>query len=274
MFHKSMPVALATAALAAAPLAHAEADATVSASNLTISLTDLKPDDAVAPSLTWLNGESFVSADVRNAGAAQSTSLYSGLFLPSTATATLPIGSVIAVTTGDGPSSSGVTIQGRVYSLDGSWSSMSGFAGPVSSGVLTLSPQTQVTFSLDVSLHVVTTVGLDSFGSEDASAFTSLFLTVSGSPTTYGTGKELIAAYTQMPDTLHRMHSFGEDLQYTGTLSFTYQNTTDLSQQALFSWQSGVLGFSYSSPVPEPETSVLLLAGLGAIGFVARRRKA
>ena len=34
-----------------------------------------------------------------------------------------------------------------------------------------------------------------------------------------------------------------------------------------------VLG-SYANPVPEPQTYALLLAGLGAIGFLARRRRA
>jgi hypothetical protein len=30
--------------------------------------------------------------------------------------------------------------------------------------------------------------------------------------------------------------------------------------------------YSVTAPVPEPETYALLLAGLGAVGFVARRR--
>ena len=34
-----------------------------------------------------------------------------------------------------------------------------------------------------------------------------------------------------------------------------------------------VANFSVTAPVPEPETYVLMLAGLGAVGFMSRRRR-
>lgn len=37
--------------------------------------------------------------------------------------------------------------------------------------------------------------------------------------------------------------------------------------------ESASLGDSYVSPIPEPESYALLLAGLGLVGFMARRRK-
>src|SRR5258706_13752451 len=39
-------------------------------------------------------------------------------------------------------------------------------------------------------------------------------------------------------------------------------------------WDDFVIGLNPTAPVPEPQTYALLLAGLGVIGFVARRRQA
>lgn len=36
--------------------------------------------------------------------------------------------------------------------------------------------------------------------------------------------------------------------------------------------ENASLGASYISPIPEPETPAMLLAGLGLVGFIARRR--
>lgn len=57
-------------------------------------------------------------------------------------------------------------------------------------------------------------------------------------------------------------------LKFTGTytsLSFTIQNPEY--------WHGFNVGAATAAPVPEPEMYLSLLAGLGALGFVARRRK-
>jgi hypothetical protein len=42
--------------------------------------------------------------------------------------------------------------------------------------------------------------------------------------------------------------------------------------QANAAWNGNSLSLAVSAPVPEPETYALMLAGLGLVGFVARRR--
>jgi len=64
---------------------------------------------------------------------------------------------------------------------------------------------------------------------------------------------------------------FSQYVQFTGlagskitALSFTNSPNNDAFETA---------NYSVTAPVPEPETYALLLAGLGAVGFVARRRR-
>lgn len=59
--------------------------------------------------------------------------------------------------------------------------------------------------------------------------------------------------------------------QKAGNFSFLISNTRDVSRVmtgAVMAWSSGGL-----NPIPEPSTYALMVAGLGMVGFVARRRK-
>lgn len=65
--------------------------------------------------------------------------------------------------------------------------------------------------------------------------------------------------------------NFSQYVQFSGLAgakitSLTFSNTTT-------DYGFETANYSVTAPVPEPETYALLLAGLGAVGFVARRRK-
>jgi hypothetical protein len=53
----------------------------------------------------------------------------------------------------------------------------------------------------------------------------------------------------------------------------TFLNQLDQGEQFLGPGEQGQSGDEGVSPIPEPETYAMLLAGLGLIAFIARRRK-
>jgi hypothetical protein len=64
----------------------------------------------------------------------------------------------------------------------------------------------------------------------------------------------------------------GSIWSYSNLLSAgNYTLAVDTSAIGLY---KGNLNLTMAAPVPEPETYAMLLAGLGAIGFMSRRRKA
>ncbi len=123
---------------------------------------------------------------------------------------------------------------------------------------------------------------------------------IAGTPATLtftGTGIDYISFLWGSPDTYNRLlvTSTGGVTQSfdVGTLGFLSTNgNQSVSEYVQFTTSAGVkitaltyfnapqqdafesANFSVTTPVPEPSTYALLLAGIGAVGFVARRRRA
>lgn len=66
---------------------------------------------------------------------------------------------------------------------------------------------------------------------------------------------------------------FGEVFTYAFMSSYFSVPTSDITFDTTFLESFAVIIEPITSPVPEPETYAMLLAGLGFLGFMARRRK-
>lgn len=65
--------------------------------------------------------------------------------------------------------------------------------------------------------------------------------------------------------------SFSQYVQFTATPGSKITSLSFSNSPSINSFESA--NYSVTTPVPEPETYALLLAGLGVVGFMARRRK-
>ena len=86
------------------------------------------------------------------------------------------------------------------------------------------------------------------------------------------------------PDATNMIEIDGVSFTGNGSLGALANSSNANTRWATFTSETGMHDFSITTgtvafeiavtnPVPEPETYALMLAGLGAIGFVARRRK-
>jgi len=63
----------------------------------------------------------------------------------------------------------------------------------------------------------------------------------------------------------------------SGTVYFSEYELMETTHYSTGTWgftreRPGVFGYAYGAPIPEPETYAMMLAGLGLLGFTAKRR--
>lgn len=300
--HRLALTACACAALACAQSAQASASGSAELTNIRFTLTDLDPNDGIAPSYTLIT----------NQGSTTITGVGSFIFTPAPDTdlgldqldtAQMHFGGVgstlQSTASQDGAEVISQTLNGTYLintnlgsGLTGNQFYMGG-AGigsgsiydevivplglPASGSVAgLLSANTQLTVSADVSLHLQGVI--DCFNCVSEYHFIGASLSAHGGSDPYFSYFDASASqhltFDQMgDDTLHEIYNES----YNGTLSLDYFNESDGTSQdpkevrVLFgvttigTWQAGA--------IPEPGTYALVGIGLGAAAWQARRRK-
>ena len=283
----------------AATVSHAASSSSAQIGPVGYTLIDLNPNDGIAPTITWAtpypgygdyayataydtaannypsqtnwgtNNFSTVSANAATALSGASTKLNGGLDVNAPAGATLSSSGY----------ANGTTVAGQ-YSYYNAYGYMPYYGY---GGAFTLGAGTAVLFTTQASASATTTVGYDGVGSEYGSSYARL--DVWGSqPSGDGGSQNSSASFnayagdtatwtwndvTQQYDYVYS----GQQQSFSGVLSGAYVNATATDKLGYFMATTQVSGYSSIAAVPEPETYAMLLAGLGLVGTMARRRR-
>lgn len=277
-----LAAAAAATLLAHAP-AHAAASSSASLSNLTFTLYDLNTTDGITPWI-WFAGNGLNSAFALNSAPAESDSHWSfgsGHFDGSTVSAGTSMSTASGISTGGTPatiSGEGSITVGNLqasgnakgttgtlgseysrYSAYGQWAQMDGYNFAISANTLL-----EVSADAEVLTKVTHGYTNSPYDREYAGGFVEL--SISG----------------PMADGYHSVDGLAYDTYNTlgpradsqlGKLFISVVNDTESSQDGFFVARVSAYGYSYAAAVPEPETYAMMLAGLSAIGFMARRSK-
>lgn len=245
-------VALAAASLGS-PLVHA-ASASSSLSNVYIQLFDLDPLDGITPSLTFSNGDSSLYGyaqdggalnynDVGPMGTALSNAVTDG---GAQAASAVLAGNVWLPSSGNGADSSAaaVGLNATAYSQ-----------GYLINGQFTVTAMTVVVMTATAQADAAAALGESSY----ASAYVGI-QDIAGNNYSYG------QAYRQVEV---NGNAYGQGGPQTVQASFVNLTENDRLGNVYAVSYSNAAGVT---PVPEPASYALMLAGLLALGFVGKRR--
>jgi hypothetical protein len=277
--------------------AFAASSASASLSSITFTLYDLNPTDGIDPLLTFTGGVgtygSYVTAgasetDIINGGDSASqtktgaqftTSRSASVSTDSSGATASVVGSGLTSIGGTTPTSvflSSVSASGHATAPAGAGSSdfsanaMSPQANWYTN--FTLSNNTLLLVTLNASTSADMTIGYDALNGVAEYAYASTSVSLSGAGAS-GTGSQ--NAYDSSGSSVNGWWSFGPaSASDSRLMAVSFSNVSGADLGGTFALNANVNGFSQSAvPVPEPETYAMMLAGLGALGFISRRRR-
>jgi hypothetical protein len=267
---KKMTLAALLAASAFSPAAFAQyANSTVTFSNFHYTLTDLTPNDGLAPSATFTFTNS-VYATGSDTAIEESASSKDDMVTKQVtvsapgynATASITAGTDIQHLTGAAAAASGsVTLTGK--EPDGQFNTYASHAS-IYDGTFILAPGTRITFYADIHAFA----SLDT-GTADQDAFAVADGTMIGWGGVDGSGIVDAKAIIRSDDLGPKTD------ETTNTIQITFSNYGFKPNTGHLYAETSVYGYVFVNtvPVPEPSTYAMFLAGLGLIGFAKRRRK-